>query len=263
MQKSIDLIETIFEKTDFVIMILGIILVILGATGGITAGTFSLIINELVWRILICIVGVLLLGLSLFLVWKETFGERSVHPKKIQMSTWDIDEFEKTLSRATELCMITVSNEDLLMPLLENFKSFVKRGGKIRFLYLKPETNLLEMVAARSTDIDQDISSLKTHYTESLNVMYYIAKSALVKDNVRVRSTKYLHGMVLTLVDPNTPEGVAYVTLNGFGHHYASRPCITLSKKHFPEWFVFLQETFDNMWESPLSEDVNVLEMVN
>lgn len=261
MPKSNEVVEAIFEKTNFLILVLGILLVVLGASGGITLSSFSLVINELAWRVLICLVGLLLFGLSLILIWKETFKGITISSKKTEVKVWNVEEFKKRLIDATELCMVTVSNQDLLFLLLEDLKSFVKRGGKIRCLYMKPEGHLLEMVAARSIDVDQDINALQMQYDMSLKAMHYIAESALIKDSVQVKNIGYFQGVVLTLVNPTSQESVAYVTLNGFGHHYASRPCITLSKKHASEWFTFFQETFNNMWSSPLCEDVNLFEL--
>lgn len=247
-----DVLEKLLERTALLIFLAGIILLVLGAAGGITIGSFSLNISEIIWRAVTSIVGVLLIGLGVVSFWKDTLKESnpSVSLASLRLSKWDVNSFRERLSTATDICMISVSNYNLMSDLSKEWHEFLKRGGQLRCIYVKPQGVALEMAASRSTGVEKDIKHLKKQYSMTIEAARDIARSASQKNRVEVKAIDYLHGFVLTIVDPGLPNGVAYVTLQGYGHHYLARPSFILLKNQDEKWFSFLQEVFENMWFS-------------
>jgi hypothetical protein len=255
-----DILEKLLERTALVILFAGVILLVLGAAGGITVGAFSLKITEIIWRVSISVIGVSLVGLGSVSFWKDTLeGSDPITSKQtLHLSEWDADSFRKRLAIAKNICMISVSNYNLISDLSEEWRNFLKRGGQLRCIYVKPQGGALELAASRSTGVERDIEHLRKQYNMTIEAISDIAQSASQKNRVEVKAIDYLHGSVLTILDPGLSNGVAYVTLQGYGHHYTVRPSFILLKKEDEKWFNFFQEVFENMW---FSEECELVEL--
>ncbi|WPD22941.1 MAG: hypothetical protein SD837_22505 [Candidatus Electrothrix scaldis] len=256
-----NIILKILERANVLILILGIFLVIAGASKGLTFGKFSFLIAENSWRLFTSSLGVLFLAVFFILLFKGDTPERRKGRggNRSFIGQWDRQAFHDRFELAQEICMISVSNYGLLnSDLTGAFKKILQNGGKYRCIYLNPECDALSMVAFRSTDIEQDINHLKDQYRMTINTLRQFAKLRVHKENVQVRLTDYLNGYVLTILDSKLPNAVAYITVNGFGHHYSERPSLTIYKEHDPERFKFFEETFENLWDSSEKDEVEI-----
>jgi hypothetical protein len=250
--------EKLLEGTIF-IFLSGIILLLLGATGGVTVGTFQLSITDVVGRIGISLVGIILIGIGIFFQVKEY--SKAVKTAKSSLSvpnvltTWDTQDFKKRLKTAVDVRMSGVSNYGLLSRSTKELQDFLGRGGQLRCIYVSPEGNSLKMVAMRSVGIESEIEHLKKQSALTIEFLQNMAKSSS-KGTLQVKEIDYLNSAVLTLIDPMLPSGTAYVTINGFGQIYTERPCLVISKAKSEVWFNYFFETFENTWKSSNSSSV-------
>ncbi len=260
---KLQFIDKVFEKST-PIFLAGVLFLLLGAMGGVTIGKTSLQINENIWRIFLSVVGFILTFTGIYF---QLIEGRKANPLNVGKSVslvetdlWKIDNFKKKLENAKDIRMIATSNYNLLSNLFIEFKEFIKRDGTLRCIYVNPDSEALKKVALRNIDIESNIKHLKGQYEQTVDAVRDLAKHSRKNDTVQVKKTDYLHGTVITIIDANLPSAMAYVTINGFGHHYATRPCLILYNEKHPEWFKFMLETFDNLWESPDCETVTVKE---
>jgi len=257
-----DFVERLFERTVFVFLS-GIILLLLGATGGIVVGTFSLQIPDSFWRIGLSIVGILLIGFGIFLQLREpstNLNANEIISSSISnvLTDWNQKEFVKRLNTAIDVRMIAVANYDLIHDISEELRAFLLRGGHLRCIYVKPSGHAIKMVAMRSIGVENEVSHLKKQYESTIEVLQNLSKSIPNKENIKVKEIDYLNSAVLTLIDPLLDSGIVYLTVNGFGKHYSDRPCIVIPKSKNEKWFKFFTETFDNTWASSESSDVTL-----
>jgi len=63
--------EGVFKRTSVFIVVAGAILILIGATSGITVGAFAIKIPDLAWRVFVAAVGTILTGVGLFFEWRE------------------------------------------------------------------------------------------------------------------------------------------------------------------------------------------------
>ncbi len=139
-----EFLDKLFERTSLV-FISGLLLFLLGAMGGITIGTFSIQITEVVWRVIISLAGTSLIGFGLFFQWKESSEETKAQgntssntsSSPIRFVQWNIDDFVEKISTAKDIRMITVSNYDLVSGISEQLKNFLRQGGQIRCIYVR------------------------------------------------------------------------------------------------------------------------------
>jgi len=150
----------------------------------------------------------------------------------------------------------------LMTNLTKEIEDFLHRGGQLRCILIKPGGKAMKMVAIRSigTDVESDPNHIQKQIRMSLEKMQAFAKSTAKSESVKIKTIDYLHSTVITMVDHHSPTGTMYVTLNGFGHHFTSRPSFILSKNKEVKWFKFFQETFENMWRSHTCESVKLVE---
>lgn len=260
----VELIKEIINRLVVLVLLLGIILLLLGATGGFNIRGFSLVLSGQLWQWIVSLVGIVLIILGAIFAWKDVYGNSSplISSKKSDINIldkWDVKKFQDRLSEAQELCMISVSNYHLLSELFDDLEKFIDKGGRIRCIYVKDsndKSSALQMVAMRSVGVENDVNHLRSQYSQTIEAINKLADGAPSKENVTVKVVDYLHGTVITLVDRNLPTAVAYVTLNGFGHHFMARPSFIIEKEKSPELFKFHQEIFENMWNSPACEIV-------
>ena len=271
--------KEIFEKLlerSILFFLSGIILLLLGATGGITIGGVALQLSEIIWRIIISAVGSLFITLGIILILREerkntsnesktnNFKGMSNKHNKEDSSTinilnkWDVESFLARLATAKKICMLSVSNYSLIHTHFQEFESFMQKGGELQCIYMKPQEELLKLVALRSVGIESDPNHLLSQYSQTIAALQDFAQAAPKRRQVQAKEIGYMHGIVLTLIDDHLPTGVAYVTLNGFGHHYTSRPCLIIQQEKAGELFTFCKEIFENTWSSPESKVIEL-----
>ena len=56
----------------------------------------------------------------------------------------------------------------------------------------------------------------------------------------------------MTFIDPDTEEGVLFITLTGFMMDLHERPSFVLRKSTHRKWFNFYYQSFTNLFESEL-----------
>lgn len=76
--------EGVFKRTSVFIVVAGAILILIGATSGITFGAFAIKIADLAWRVFVAAIGTILTGAGLFFEWREYLeGKREDTGKKV------------------------------------------------------------------------------------------------------------------------------------------------------------------------------------
>jgi hypothetical protein len=62
----------------------------------------------------------------------------------------------------------------------------------------------------------------------------------------------------LTVVDSEAPNGIIFVTLNGFGQHFLTTPTFALTRQKDGKWFDFFRNSFESAWSNPKSKPLDV-----
>ena len=66
------------------------------------------------------------------------------------LQKWSVEEFETHLATATEVCFVSVANYNLIAEYAEQLKDLVRRGGRLRCIYVKPTDSLSRMALERA-----------------------------------------------------------------------------------------------------------------
>jgi hypothetical protein len=70
--------------------------------------------------------------------------------------------------------------------------------------------------------------------------------------------TSHLPEPIMTFVDPESDDGLLFITLSGFKMDLHARPSFVLRKSSHHRWFSFYYESFRNLWESDASMQVDL-----
>jgi len=176
---------------------------------------------------------------------------------------WNDDNFNEKLDNSSEIKMISIANLPLLISNEDNYKKFISRGGKIKCICLKPNGNAIKMAAMQSFSYEKLVNEnvIKEQISYNLNLLKNLSENTTHKDQIQVKLIDYLPPYILTILDQEYSHGTIIVTMNGFGHHYLSRPCFALYRNDFSfnkeksdsenNWYKFFVDTFENIWNSP------------
>ena len=164
-------------------------------------------------------------------------------------SEWNENAFLTALLSAHEVSGIYVTNYDLLNAHTDEFVSFIKRGGKLRIIFVKPNSAAFKMASQRGFGAAAHLDHLRGRLNLSLDKLKEIADSApIFSQNIEVKFVDFLPGMAMTMVDHQKTNGALFITVTGFGVNTKSRPSFVLKKENDNKWFEYFQATFENMW---------------
>jgi len=184
---------------------------------------------------------------------KKAFEEFAAFRGRISAANffyvWDVNFLKQELASATEVDMLALGNYNLISQHSEEIHNVLLKGGRLRFIYIKPVGDALRMRAEGEIGIAHDPKHLFMQAVMSLQKAQEFAQSSHTIDSVQVRVIDNALPAVMTMINPQDRDGRIYVTLNGFGVHYTSRPSFVLHKERDAQWYAFYQNTFENMWQ--------------
>jgi hypothetical protein len=82
-------------------------------------------------------------------------------------------------------------------------------------------------------------------------------KLRTMSDGVTFKLTHHLPDPIMTFLDPDTDDGVLFITLTGFMMDLHERPSFVLRKSTHGRWFDFYYQSFRKMMDSEQSVEVD------
>lgn len=172
--------------------------------------------------------------------------------------TWNNSYLKETLASANEICTVAVANYNLFNLNTEEIRSFLEHGGKLRCIFVRPDGNAVHMAETSGFGAEKNPNHLNTQILLAFESMLPLIHSAPKIDNVEVKTIDHFPIAVISIVNPYEADGKMFVTLYGFGQPYTSRPSFTLTRAKDHRWFNFYLESFENMWNSPACDLIEI-----
>ena len=168
-------------------------------------------------------------------------------------TTWESvsSSFKERLNKAETFQLLAVMTSTLLTENESRLQQLMNRDGKIQCILVNPKGHAVKMAAERSYGAESELDTMHNLIESGLKSTSAIGKN---KENFQVKLIDHLPSAIVTILDPEKSDGVAYVTLYGFGQFYLNRPTFILHKEKDKQWFNFYAETFENMWKSGESQ---------
>lgn len=169
----------------------------------------------------------------------------------IVFDEWDDQELVRRLADATLICQQAVCSYGFINYNYNKLRSFIKEGGKFECVMIHPESKALQVSPERQAGAASDIS-----YVQGQLHLAFQKLKPLVS-GVSFKLTHHLPDPIMTFIDPESEDGVLFITLTGFRMDLHSRPSFVLRKSTHRKWFMFYYQSFKNMMESEESSSVD------
>jgi|GEM_PF-4199688 len=169
----------------------------------------------------------------------------------IVFDEWDDQELVLRLSKASLICQQAVCSYGFINYNYSKLRTFVQRGGKFECVMIHPDSQGLLVSPERQAGAATDI----TYVQGQLQLAFQKLRG--LNAGVSFKLTQHLPDPIMTFVDPESEEGVLFITLTGFQMDLHARPSFVLRKSTHRKWFNFYYQSFRNLMESSETRDVD------
>jgi hypothetical protein len=160
---------------------------------------------------------------------------------------WDDQELVRRLTEAKVICQQAVCSYGFINYNYSKLRTFIQQGGKFECIMIHPDSQALLISPERQAGAATEIAYVQGQ----LQLAFHKLKSLAA--GVTFKLTQHLPDPIMTFVDPDSEEGVLFITLTGFRMDLHSRPSFVLRKSTHKRWFNFYYQSFRNMMESDQS----------
>ncbi|HJW31594.1 MAG TPA: adenylate/guanylate cyclase domain-containing protein [Saprospiraceae bacterium] len=169
----------------------------------------------------------------------------------IVFDEWDDRELIKRLADASLICQQAVCSYGFINYNYSKLRSFIQRGGKFDCVMIHPDSQALKVSPERQAGAASDIAYVQGQLQLSFHKLKPLASG------VRFKLTQHLPDPIMTFVDPDTEDGVLFITLTGFRMDLHERPSFVLRKSTHRRWFDFYYASFRKLMDSEETEEVD------
>jgi hypothetical protein len=169
----------------------------------------------------------------------------------IVFDEWDDQELVRRLPDASRICQQAVCSYGFINYNYSKLRSFVQKGGQFECVMIHPESKALLISPERQAGAASDISYVQGQ----LNLAFQKLKP--LSSGVSFKLTHHLPDPIMTFIDPDSDDGVLFITLTGFRMDLHERPSFVLRKSTHRKWFNFYYQSFKNIMKSEESSSVD------
>ncbi len=186
--------------------------------------------------------------------------KRSAEPgkKHLVVHTWRSPFAKERIGKATQIWHQSMASYASIQDAEKELELFVRSGGQLWCILSDPAGVGLERSVIRNLKETSSVQYLTDQFERTRKVLAKIAQKATAKDGVVLKVIDFVPEPIVTLVDPLTARGVAFVTLSGFRQAPGARPHFLLSRHQEEEWFEFYCKSFWELWTHPGAKTINV-----
>ena len=249
--------ELVKQKSSMLILA-GILLLVLGITSGLKAGSVSVSV-EPAYRIVSIVLGALLILIGIIFAWKDSSESKSTDEVKGRDKYSGKGEavLGTLLEKATQIDAIGYS----LRTLIHNRQNFiidaVRRGGTVRLLILDPNGKAVEVMkrVKPETGVAKDI--LRSLEIAQIKIQEQI-KQAAGAGRFEIRVIDWIPSCSLLILNGTTED--AWMEVGYFPPNYkyvvGHKVYIQFSKKKEKSRFDDYYEEFNDLWTTAKPYDL-------
>ncbi len=220
-----EILQEVVKRTSASLIILGIILLILGASGGFTVSNFSLQILEVLPRVTIILVGIILVGFGIFLIWRDIRlsdtlknGDETnpsikndIGVESISIGTQRSDAFQKIMGKAkNHVAVVGIGMSNVSRYARQSLDEIGKKVP-IDFLMIDPEMLSNDPGLSKTLDEFLDFPNFATYVQESFTIMKSYCENWNADTNhkykMSLRVYRTIPTMSMVMIDSDEPTG--------------------------------------------------------
>ena len=247
-------IAQLLKRTSVLVIVLGIIVLLIGASGDIQLGNFVFKLPDELTRWLIVVVGLALIVFGIFLEWQDISGKKFTTKQSPQTQKFEkqsnIVVSRERLEKAQTIDWMAFSMYKTLSIYEKELTQCLRNNGQIRILLINPQSQTPDMIAKLGYSLDR--KKVETDISSAL------ARVNAWKENIPGCKVeiRYLSGLPpYRIMIVNRILDTGYIRLRLFVTPGSEDgPTVALTTKNDKEWFIFFCEQFEKFWN--LAESV-------
>jgi 8-oxo-dGTP pyrophosphatase MutT (NUDIX family) len=255
-----DIVEKLFDRSSAMVFLVGVILLIIGASGGVTVGTSALKIGNPTWQIVIGVIGFIMIVVGIIWIARDGLS-RTSKPEKVspkgnavskQTPSFFISNRELNIQQSF-LDFIEQSDKEMFVAGVAlgfvtrhraTFEKILEKGATLRFLLLDPESPDVDIVAQM---FDVDALKIRNDIEGALKDLEVLRnKSHDTDGKVDIRLMSREPAFSFAISDPKTTHGCLSASLRIYGQSAITRPYFVLRVSD--EWFEVFVQSCENLW---------------
>lgn len=246
-------IEKLIESSPLAIILIGVVMFVLAAAGGLPIGNPPLQIIDPTWKFGVGILGASLILVGLVLLIRERLVPISVNAKNqtskgvgaVLLQEYPT-QFQSDLENAKEIWLVGVSLSSTINEQYSLLESKVKQEKSLRVIIRDPNGDTFWLIS-RHSYIPITPEQVKTKILLSLSRLCSLKKIA--PSNVEIRILDHHFSLGMCVLDPSTPNGKIYIEYYPFKMAKAGQPKLLVSPLD-GYWYGFYKNQLETLWET-------------
>lgn len=250
-----DTVKEILKRTSLVLMILGAMLLIIGASGNISIGNFHLLFPDSASRAIVGLFGGILLIFGSFIAWRETPDSTTTQTGKFALvvsgdTSKQSFRLQNYLDKAKTIDLLGYSLKGLLQDLREPLAQAIIHGAIVRVVIVdatSPSANLFREHSRRPNLLLPEWAAGLQHIKD---IQTILSKSQKVLGRLEIKITSWIPSANLVVVNGNEADGILKAGIHSvtFRQPLSDRLSLTIKRKDYPQAFDFFVKGFDILW---------------
>ncbi len=250
-----DTVKEILKRTSIATIILGAILLIIGASGNISIGNFNLILPDLIARLIVGIFGGVLLIFGSYVAWRETSSTTVGESGKFNLvasgdTTKQSFRLEKYLDSAKTIDLLGYSLKGMLQDLRDPLAQAIIQGAIVRIVVVditSPSANLFREHSSRPNLLFPEWVIGLQHISD---IQKILGNAQKVSGRLEVKVTSWIPSNNLVIINANDEKGILKAGIHSvtFRQPLSDRLSLTIKRKNYPQAFDFYVKGFDMLW---------------
>lgn len=167
---------------------------------------------------------------------------------------WDDHELVSRLQGAKLICQQAVCSYGFINHNYAQLRTFLRNGGAFKCIFVHPESHAIRIAPERH---ERELGPAQNIAYIQGQIKLAFHKLQTMQSGVTFKLTHHFPEPIMTFVDPESEDGVLFITLSGFRMDLHARPSFLLRKSTHRRWFMFYYRSFMNLWEGEMSGEVN------
>ncbi len=249
--------KEIFKRPSIVVIIIGAILLVVGASGNITINDFSLALSEMAARLAVAIFGGLLVILGGYGVWREIVQLKTGNSGEFYLSTSEDTSqqsfrLEKHLSEARTIDLLGYNLKGMLQNLREPLAQAIINGAILRIILVDITGPTAHLFSEHSRRPHLLLSEWTAGLQHIADIREILSKSPKVAGRLEVKVTSWIPSSTLILINANDENGILKAGIHAlsFQAFLSNKVSLVIKRKKNEKAFNFFVNGFDILWNN-------------
>lgn len=238
-------------------LVIGSVFVLLGLSGGVSAGGYSILIDEMLLRVFGAFLGLLFIALSIYLELRSRHDIKELDKNNISNLTeslsktkadsffYTLDDktvegFNSMVKNAIKISIISRTAINLLSHYQKTFEQLGKSNCEFRFMFHDPNSDACNYIYGTSPDIYRNNILTAASHIKNLR--------STMGRRLQVKITKHAPAFSMIIIEKQEANECLMQIQIYFLHSALGRDRPIFRLSHIDKWYGIFLEEFNRIW---------------